>query len=77
MLGIGIAYIALGGFLVAIASDTVGITVGIIGLSIGVAIVTVYGYLTDTSISNLTSAIERLDKELKKASNEDDEHNQP
>ena len=74
MLGIGIAYIALSALLVAIASDTVGITVGIIGLTIGVAIVVAYGYLTDKSISNLTSAIERLDKELKKASNEDNEH---
>lgn len=74
MLGIGIVFIALNALIVAIASDTVGIIVGIIGITIGVAAVVVYGYLTDKSISDLTSAVERLEKELKKASNEDNEH---
>ena len=76
MLGIGIVYIALSALVVAISSDTVGLTIGIIGLTIGAVLVAVYGYLTDQTISDLTTAVERLDKKLKKVSREDDEHNQ-
>ena len=80
MLGIGIGFIALSALLVAAsvgASDTVGVTIGIIGLAVGVILVVVYDYLTDTTIYNLMSAVERLDKEVKKRSREEDEHNQP